>query len=75
MFSGYGLGSYSFFNQGVDINAAHAFEVPTTLPSSSLHDLLTVWLSGSGSITNVVNDSGAAVNSTHHGPSTVVSYP
>ena len=27
-FSGYGMGSYSFFNQGVDIFAAHAFEVP-----------------------------------------------
>ena len=29
-FSGYGMGSYSFFNQGVDIFAAHAFEVPDT---------------------------------------------
>ena len=27
-FSGYGMGSYSFFNQGVDIFAANAFEVP-----------------------------------------------
>ena len=32
-FSGYGMGSYSFFNQGIDIFAAHAFEVPTTLPA------------------------------------------
>jgi hypothetical protein len=43
-FSGYGMGSYSFFNQGVDIFAAHAFEVPTTLPAGSLHDLLTIFL-------------------------------
>jgi hypothetical protein len=28
-FSGYGMGSYSFFNQGVNIYAAHAFEVPS----------------------------------------------
>ena len=42
-FSGYGMGSYSFFNQGVDIFAAHAFEVPVTLPGvkppRSAHDL------------------------------------
>ncbi len=42
-FSGYGMGSYSFFNQGVDIFAAHAFEVPTTLPAGQparpAHDL------------------------------------
>ena len=27
-FNGFGMGSYSFFNQGLDIFAAHAFEVP-----------------------------------------------
>src|SRR5262249_57532092 len=43
-FSGYGMGSYSFFNQGVDIFADHAFEVPTTLPAGSLHHLLTISL-------------------------------
>jgi hypothetical protein len=54
-FSGYGMGSYSFFNQGVNIYAAHAFEVPGTLPASSLHDLLTIFLSkaGFGGILNV----------------------
>ena len=78
-FHGYGMGSYSFFNQGVNIYAAHAFEVPATLPPGSLHNLLTVFLDpvhGSGGILNVVNDTG--------GPSTianpdipvpVVSYP
>jgi hypothetical protein len=30
-FHGYGMGSYSFFNQGVDIFADRAFQVPTTL--------------------------------------------
>ncbi len=46
-FNGYGMGSYSFFNQGVDIFAANAFEVPATLPPSSLHDLLTIFLDAS----------------------------
>ena len=60
-FNGYGIGSYSFFNQGVNIYAAHAFEVPATLRPSSLHDLLTIFLdpsAGSGGILNVVNDTG-----------------
>src|SRR6266542_3704478 len=37
-FHGYGMASYSFFNQGINIYAAHAFEVPATLPPGSLHD-------------------------------------
>src|SRR5229473_6427984 len=41
-FNGYGMGSYSFFNRGLDIFADRAFEVPTTLPPSSLRDLLTI---------------------------------
>jgi hypothetical protein len=43
-FGVYGMGSYSFFNQGVNIYAANAFEVPVTLPPSSLNDLLTIFL-------------------------------
>jgi len=77
-FSGFGMGSYSFFNQGVPIFAAHAFEVPTTLPSSSLHDLLTIFLStsGSGGILNVVNDTGGSSTAANPDvPVTVVSYP
>ncbi len=77
-FSGYGMGSYSFFNQGVTIYAAHAFEVPTTLPAGSLHDLLTIFLStaGSGGILNVVNDTGGSSTIANPDtPVTVVSYP
>jgi len=77
-FSGYGMGSYSFFNQGVNINAAHAFEVPANLPASSLHDLLTIFLSssGSGGILNVVNDQGGSSTIANPDtPVTVVSYP
>jgi hypothetical protein len=77
-FTGYGLGSYSFFNQGLNIYAAHAFEVPASLPAGSLHDLLTIFLStaGAGGILNVVNDVGGS--STIANPDvavTVVSYP
>jgi len=40
-----------------------------------MHDLLTVFLNGSGGIEHVVNDTGAAVNTANPGPSDVVSYP
>ncbi len=77
-FHGYGMGSYSFFNQGVNIFAANAFEVPTTLPAGSLHDLLTIFLStaGAGGILNVVNNTGGSSTIANPDvPVTVVSYP
>jgi hypothetical protein len=78
-FSGYGMGSYSFFNQGVDIFATRAFEVPDTLPASSLNDLLTIFLDasvGKGGILNVVNDTGGSSTIANPDvPVTVVSYP
>src|SRR3954451_18613949 len=78
-FSGAGMGSYSFFNQGVHIYADHAFEVPTTLPPGSLHDLLTVFLDpshGRGGILHVVNDTGGSSTIANPDvPVTVVSYP
>ncbi len=78
-FSGYGMGSYSFFNQGIDIFADHAFEVPTTLPAGSLHDLLTIFLdatNGKGGILHVVNDTGGSSTIANPDvPVTVVSYP
>ena len=77
-FRGYGMGSYSFFNQGVNIYAANAFEVPSTLPAGSLNDLLTIFLStaGSGGILNVVNDTGGSSTIANPDvPVTVVSYP
>ena len=42
----------------------HAFEVPNQ-PGSSLHfsDLLTVSLGGVGTITHVINETGATANS------------
>ena len=77
-FSGYGMGSYSFFNQGVNIYAANAFEVPATLAPSSLNDLLTIFLStaGSGGVLNVIdNTGGSSTIANPDTPVTVVSYP
>ncbi|MBA2676949.1 MAG: adenylyl cyclase, partial [Ktedonobacteraceae bacterium] len=77
-FHGYGMGSYSFFNRGVSILAANAFEVPSTLPAGSLHDLLTIFLStsGAGGITNVVNGIGGSSTSANPDKAvTVTSYP
>ncbi len=78
-FHGYGMGSYSFFNQGVDIFADHAFEVPTTLPAGSMRDLLTIFLDashGKGGILHVINDAGGSSTIANPDtPVTVVSYP
>ncbi|CUS05569.1 conserved exported protein of unknown function [Candidatus Promineifilum breve] len=71
----WGLGSYSYFNQGVDIHAERAFEVPVT-PGVKFHSLVTVYLNGSGGIDHVINDTGAPVfNFTTNQVSNVVSYP
>ncbi len=69
----WGMGSYSFFNVGPDIRAASAFEAPVAA-GVKLHDILTVFLNGNGGIDRVVNDTGAAVNSTNQ-VTNVVSYP
>jgi len=77
-FHGYGLGSYSFFDQGVNIYAANAFEVPTTLAPESMNDLLTIFLStsGFGGILNVIdNTGGSSTIANPDTPVTVVSYP
>ena len=78
-FHGYGMGSYSFFNQGIDVFAERAFEVPDTLPAGSLHDLLTIFLDashGKGGILHVVNETGGSSTVANPDvPVTVVSYP
>jgi hypothetical protein len=71
-FSGYGMGSYSYFNQGVAIENAEAFEAPAT-SGVVFNDILTVFLNGSGGIESVINGTGAAVNSTN-GKTDVTTY-
>jgi hypothetical protein len=74
-----GAGSYSFFNQGLDIFASNSFEVPSTLPKGSLTNLLTIFLdpvNGKGGIDNVVNGVGGPSTIANADiPVTVVSYP
>jgi hypothetical protein len=77
-FAGYGMGTYSFFNQHVDIYASHAYE--TADPSTvHLHDLLTVFLdavNGSGGILHVVDETGgSSTKANPDTPVTVTDYP
>ncbi len=44
------------------ITRGHSFEVPTNA-NVRFHDLLTVSLGGTGTISHVINTTGAAVNS------------
>jgi hypothetical protein len=77
-FTGYGMGTYSFFNQGIDIFAAHAYEAPTPA-NVQMHDLLTIFLDpahGKGGILNVINDTGGSSTIANPDvPVTVTSYP
>jgi hypothetical protein len=77
-FTGYGMGTYSFFNQGIDIFADHAYEAPTPA-NVQMHDLLTIFLDpahGMGGIRNVINDTGGPSTIANPDvPVTVTSYP
>ncbi len=74
-FQGYGMGSYIFTNVNPDIHVSHAFEVPNT-QGVQMHDLLTINLSGPGTIDHVINDTGGPVSSANPDvASQVVSYP
>jgi hypothetical protein len=72
-FQGYAMGSYSFFNQGVPIQSSMAFQAPQR-PGVQFHDLLTVFLNGSGGFQSVINGTGAPA-AAGTGVSNVVSYP
>ncbi len=58
----FGLGVYSFFNQGVNIVEDNAITVPTS--GTAITDAGTIFLNGSGQITHVVDNTGTAANST-----------
>ena len=69
------MGSYIFTNVNPDIHVSHAFEVPVR-PGVQLHDLLTINLSGPGTIDHVVNDTGGPVSDANKDvASQVVSFP
>ncbi len=73
-FTGYGMGSYNFFENGIPIESATAFSAPNT-PGVQLNDVFTRFLSGVGGIDHVINDLGAPVTADNPGPSDIVSYP
>jgi len=60
----WGLGSYCFFNANPSVVNARAFEVPVK-SGVRFHDMVTVSLGGTGTISHVINNTGAAVNSGH----------
>ncbi|MEU8261882.1 discoidin domain-containing protein [Micromonospora sp. NPDC048999] len=73
-FEGWGLGSYCYFNVDPTIAAYHSFEAPNKA-GVRFHNLLTVSLGGSGSITHVINDTGATAQGTATVPVYLVNYP
>jgi hypothetical protein len=70
---GWGLGSYCNFTADSTVSSYHAFEVPNNA-NVKFHDLLTVSLGYKGTITHVINDTGA-VTPSGTTPVDVVSYP
>jgi hypothetical protein len=77
-FQGYGMGSYSFFDQGVPIYATQAFQ-SSDRPGVRFHDLLTVFLNphgGSGGILSVINGVGGSSTAANPDvPVDVITYP
>jgi hypothetical protein len=76
-FQGYGMGSYSFFNQGVPIFATQAFQSPTR-PGVQFHDVFTIFLNktASGGIDSVINGiGGSSTVANPDVPVDVISYP
>ncbi len=60
----WGLGSYCFFNVNPAVVSARAFEVPAR-PGVRFRNMVTVSLGGVGTISHVINDTGATVDSGH----------
>jgi hypothetical protein len=76
-FQGYGMGSYSFFNQHIPIFATQAFQSPTT--GVHFTDIFTIFLdatNGSGGIDSVINGVGGSSTAANADtPVDVLSYP
>ncbi|MYQ78988.1 coagulation factor 5/8 type domain-containing protein [Streptomyces sp. SID4923] len=64
----WGLGSYAYFNVNPSVVEDHSFEVPQT-SGVKFHDMVTVVLGGAGTISHIINSTGAAVT-----PSSNVAY-
>jgi hypothetical protein len=77
-FQGYGMGSYVVFIQTpATLFNAEAFQAPKT-PGVQFHDILGVWIAGSGGDNSIINGVGGPVTSTNPGkvePVNLISYP
>jgi hypothetical protein len=70
----FGLGVYSFFNQGINIVEDNAITVPAS--GTSITDAGTVFLNGNGQITHIVNGLGSTANSSNIGQlQTLIAFP
>jgi hypothetical protein len=70
----WGLGVYSYLNVGPHIVEDRAILVPKST-GVSVHDAVTVFLNGYGSITHVVNDTGNAISPTSKRMAFLATYP
>jgi hypothetical protein len=61
----YGLGVYSFFNAGQPIVETRAIAVPAG-PGIQMRNAVSVFLSGSGEISHVINNKGTPANATSY---------
>ena len=74
-FKGYGMGSYIFTNVNPGIVVTRAFEAPVR-PNVQFTSLVTINLSGPGTILHVINDTGGPVSSANTSQaSQVINYP
>jgi hypothetical protein len=64
-FEAWGLGSYCYFNVNPAVVSARAFEVPA-VSGVKFHDMAVVSLGGVGTISHVINNTGAAANSSNN---------
>ncbi|MDQ1681192.1 MAG: hypothetical protein QOI42_2051, partial [Frankiaceae bacterium] len=72
-FEAWGLGSYCYFNVNPAVSNYHAYETPVNA-NVKWHNMSTVSLGNVGTITHVINDTGATTP-TNTTPSTVTSFP
>jgi len=77
-FQGYGMGSYVvFISTTATLFDAEAFQAPDT-PGVQFHNVLALWIAGSGGDNSVINGVGGPATSTSPGtqaPADVASYP
>jgi len=69
----WGLGSYCYFSSNPSVVSANSFQVPNT-SGVKFHDMVTVSLGGTGTISHIINTTGDAVNSGNQ-VSDLTSYP